>query len=58
MQDQLLYPPAEAAKLLGLSRAKLYQMLDAGQVSSIKIGRARRIRRDEIERIASEGVAA
>jgi excisionase family DNA binding protein len=54
----ILYSPAEAAKLLGISRAKLYVMLDAGQIGSIHIGRARRLHRDEIERVASQGVAA
>jgi excisionase family DNA binding protein len=41
-----------------LSRAKLYAMLNAGEIRGVSIGRSRRIPRSEIERIASEGVAA
>lgn len=39
----LLHSPADAAKLLGISRAKLYELLDDGSVPSVKIGRSRRI---------------
>lgn len=39
----LLHAPADAAKLLGISRAKLYELLDSGEVPSVKIGRSRRI---------------
>jgi excisionase family DNA binding protein len=57
-ESPLLYPPAEAAKLLGISRARVYTLLESGALQSIHIGRSRRIHRSEIERIAAEGVAA
>jgi excisionase family DNA binding protein len=56
-ESPLLYSPANAAKLLGISRARLYVMLDSGEISSIHIGRARRIHRSEIERVANVGAA-
>ena len=34
---------AEAEKFLGVSRAKLYQMMDAGALTYAKMGRSRRI---------------
>jgi excisionase family DNA binding protein len=35
--------PEEAADTLGISRAKLFELLAQGQIRSIKIGRARRV---------------
>ena len=49
MTGQMLYSPAEAAKLLSLSRALLYELLASGEIRSLKIGRLRRIRADELE---------
>lgn len=44
----LLYAPADAARLLGVSRSMLYELLALGEIRSVKIGRARRIRRDAL----------
>ena len=35
--------PEEAARHLGISRAKVYELIAAGELSSISIGRARRV---------------
>ena len=35
----------EAARLLGLSRSKLYQIMDKGELPYVKFGKARRINR-------------
>ena len=47
----------EAAKVLRIGRSKLYQLLAAQELASIKIGRSRRVRmadvEDYIERLAS-----
>lgn len=42
--DRLAYSPAEAAQALGISRAKLYQLLDDGTLESVKLDRRRLIR--------------
>jgi excisionase family DNA binding protein len=39
----LLYRPEEAAELLGCGRAYIYQLLAAGAIKSVKVGRLRRI---------------
>ncbi len=41
--DKLLLTPAEAANALGIGRSKLYQLLRAGTVGSLRIGSCRRI---------------
>jgi excisionase family DNA binding protein len=52
---RLLLRVEEGAKLLDISRARLYTLLSEGQIKSIKIGRSRRIPLSEIQRwIASE----
>lgn len=42
--DRLAYSPAEAAQALGISRAKLYQLLEDGTIPSVKLDRRRLIR--------------
>ncbi len=41
--DKLLLTPHEAAHLLGIGRSKLYQLMRAGTVASVRIGSCRRI---------------
>jgi excisionase family DNA binding protein len=52
MPERLAYPPCEAASLLGVSRARLYQLIDdrdgAPEIPSLKIGRSRRVRHEAI----------
>lgn len=40
---KLLFTTGEAASLLGMSRSRLYQLLAAGSIDSVSIGRSRRI---------------
>jgi excisionase family DNA binding protein len=40
---KLLLTPTEAAELLGLGRSTVYELLAAGDLESVQIGRARRI---------------
>jgi excisionase family DNA binding protein len=42
----------EAARFLGLSRAKLYQMMDTRQLAYAKFGRSRRIPRRALHELA------
>lgn len=58
------YSPGEAAAQIGISRAKLYQLLSDGSLPSLRIGRRRLIRRqaledylDALEREAAGGAA-
>lgn len=41
--DKLLLTPQEAAQVLGIGRSKLYQLMRAGTVASVRIGSCRRI---------------
>jgi excisionase family DNA binding protein len=47
--DTLLFRPEEGAQILGVSRARLFELLAAGQIESVKIGRSRRIPRAALE---------
>jgi len=41
--DKLLLSPKEAAEMLSVSRSKLYELLAAGKVASVRIDGCRRI---------------
>ncbi len=60
MQDtKLLYRVTEAAVVLGLSRAKVFQLIGSGALPSVKIDGARRIKADDLRAyVARLGVAA
>lgn len=47
--DRLLYTPEEAAAALAIGRSTLYELMAAGAVKYIKLGRCRRIRRSDLE---------
>jgi excisionase family DNA binding protein len=40
---KLLLTPEEAAEVLGIGRSKVFELLAAGRLRSVKIGRSRRI---------------
>jgi excisionase family DNA binding protein len=42
-REQLLFRPDEAAQRLGIGRTKVYELMAAGQLRSVKIGAARRV---------------
>jgi excisionase family DNA binding protein len=44
----------EAAAMLSLSRSKMYDLIQAGKIDSIRIGRSRRITAKQIDRYLSE----
>jgi excisionase family DNA binding protein len=56
-EHELLTIP-EAADLLRVGRSTVYAMIGAGQLPRLKIRKAVRVRRDDVERIAREGTAA
>lgn len=39
--DKLLYRPKEAAQMLGIGRATLYDLMHAGKIRSVKDGNMR-----------------
>ncbi len=45
----LLYRPEEAAAVLGIGRSKVFELLQEGDLTSVQIGRSRRITRDALE---------
>jgi excisionase family DNA binding protein len=45
---RLVYTIAEAAAALRISRSKFYQLLDAGEIESVHIGRSRKIPADTL----------
>ena len=48
-EPALLYPIADAAALLGISRSNLYCLMRAGEVRSVRIGSRRLIPRAALE---------
>ncbi len=45
---RLLLTTGEVADLLGVSRTTVYDLIRTGRLASVRIGRSRRIHRDEI----------
>jgi excisionase family DNA binding protein len=41
--SDLLLKPEAAAQSLNIGRSKIYQLMEAGEIESVKIGRSRRI---------------
>lgn len=44
-----LIKPEEAAQVLGISRSMMYQLLRTGEIPAVRIGRACRIRPQDLE---------
>jgi excisionase family DNA binding protein len=47
--SRLLYKVGEAASALGLSRAKVYELINSGALRSVRIDGSRRIRAADLE---------
>ncbi len=43
MSAQLLHKPESAAAVLGIGRSKLFELIAAGEIETVQIGRSRRI---------------
>jgi excisionase family DNA binding protein len=39
----ILYTPVQTARIMGISRSQVYNLLKSGELNSIHIGRCRRI---------------
>lgn len=51
--DKLLLTPVEAATLLGVGRSKVYQLLKSGQLTSVRIGRSRRVPAEAVQKFVA-----
>ena len=50
MTTPLLHPVTEAAAILGIGRSMLYQLMAAGEIQTVKIGRRTLVTQAELER--------
>jgi excisionase family DNA binding protein len=48
--QHLLHTPEAAAGILSIGRSKTYELMESGELESVKIGRSRRIPHDALER--------
>jgi excisionase family DNA binding protein len=48
-ESKLLFRPEEAADALGVSRARVYELMGRGDIRSVKIGASRRVAAIDLE---------
>ena len=51
--EKLLLNPIEAATILGIGRSKLYELMRAGVVPSVRIGSCRRIASTDLSELVA-----
>lgn len=49
MEEKLLFRIPEVAAALGVSRSKVYELLQSGALISVRIDRTRLVRRQDLE---------
>jgi excisionase family DNA binding protein len=49
-RTEYLMSPEELAKFLGLGRTRTYELLSAGAIPSVRIGRLRKVGRTDVDR--------
>ena len=49
MGERLLYTPEQAGELLSIGRNKVFELMAAGELESVQIGRSRRVPWQAIE---------
>ena len=49
--DRLAYSPSETAKLIGVGRTTVYELIGNGSLETVKLGSRRLITRDAIDRL-------
>jgi len=52
--DGSLHPVTKVAQFLSLSRSKVYAMMDAGELPYVKLGKSRRVRWADVQRLVEE----
>jgi excisionase family DNA binding protein len=58
MNDKLLYRIPEVAEALSVSRSKVYELLKAGEIRSVRIDRTRLVRADDLRAYVDSLAAA
>ncbi len=53
-----LLKPAEVSEMLQISRSQAYHLMQTGEIPSIRVGRAVRVRRSDLEGYIKKGVVA
>jgi len=48
--QSLLFKPEAAAAMLGIGRSKMWELISAGAVDTVRIGRSRRVPHDALRR--------
>jgi len=56
-RPKLTYSIAEAAESLGLSQVYVRKLIAIGKIASVRFGKRVMVRKPELERVATEGVA-
>lgn len=60
--ERMLFRPAEAAQAIGVSRSRVYELINSGEIPSLKVGGVRRVPveklREWIARNSGDGPAA
>lgn len=52
--EKMAFTVKEAGAMLSLSRSSMYELIHAGKIETVKIGRARRITKGQLETFLSE----
>jgi len=53
-----LCPVGQVARYLSLSRSKVYQMMDAGELPYVKLGKSRRVRWEDVLQLVARNTVA
>ncbi len=46
----------EVARFLGISRSKLYAMMDSGDLAYVKLGKSRRVRWEDVDKLVQDSL--
>lgn len=46
---------SEAAQYLGVSRRKIYELIEWGELKAVKLGRSTQVERESLDRFIAEG---
>ena len=55
--NSALLRATEVARILNISRAMAYQLMQRGEIRTVRIGAARRVRREDLQRYIQENLS-